>query len=108
MSKAYKGNGMTSSTDKEGDIGIDYITMGLNADQYGALKNAFEKYDKMKTGTIKLNDFEQLSMDLGEEFDDEEMQVAKQSLEEESGGLIRFSTFLKWWMDIADDKSMPT
>ncbi|OQR92201.1 myb-like DNA-binding protein [Thraustotheca clavata] len=70
---------------------------GLTMEQYNALKRAFSKYDKMKTGAIALADFENLSKDLGEVFDNEEVQVAKQSMQD--GDVIHFTTFLKWWTD---------
>ncbi|OQR84864.1 hypothetical protein ACHHYP_12586 [Achlya hypogyna] len=75
---------------------VDWHALGLTMDQHGALVAAFNKYDKMKTGAIAVDDFAALSVDLGETFDDEEMRVAKQSLED--GNVIRLGTFLKWWV----------
>ncbi|ETW02831.1 hypothetical protein H310_05313 [Aphanomyces invadans] len=78
---------------------IDFAALGLNADQYGALKRAFSKYDKMNTGTIRVTDFAALIKDIGEEFDEEEMQIAKTSLEDQDGDYIQFTVFLKWWLE---------
>ncbi|KAF0707270.1 hypothetical protein AaE_013684 [Aphanomyces astaci] len=81
------------------DDAVDLDALGVNADQYGALLRAFSKYDKMKTGTIRVSDFDLLSKELGETFDEDEMLVAKRSLEDPDGDYIQFSVFLKWWVD---------
>ncbi|EQC33900.1 hypothetical protein SDRG_08580 [Saprolegnia diclina VS20] len=74
---------------------VDWKALGLTMDQAGALVAAFSKYDKMKTGAIPVDALDALSVDLGETFDDEEMRVAKQSLQD--GDVIRLEAFLKWW-----------
>ncbi|CAK4510225.1 unnamed protein product [Aphanomyces euteiches] len=81
------------------EYNIEFEALGINTDQYGALKAAFSKYDKMKTGAIRVADFDHLSKDLGEEYDEQELQVAKSSLEDEAGEHIQFGVFLKWWTE---------
>ncbi|KDO28572.1 hypothetical protein SPRG_06429 [Saprolegnia parasitica CBS 223.65] len=74
---------------------VDWKALGLTMEQAGALVAAFNKYDKMKTGAIAVDALDALSVDLGETFDEEEMRVAKQSLQD--GDVIRLEAFLKWW-----------
>lgn len=77
---------------------VDYEALGLSTERFEAFSSVFRRFDKANTGAITAKQLEALCFQLGESFDDEELAVAKASLEDEQTGLIHFAVFLPWWI----------
>lgn len=61
------------------------------------LRKKFFLYDSFLSNEISVADFQLLLEDLGADYEEEEMEVILQSLDEDQMGLIEFPTFLQWW-----------
>jgi|UniRef100_K3X9P0 Ca2+-binding EF-hand superfamily protein len=77
---------------------VDYEALGLSAERFEAFASVFRQFDKANTGAITAKQLDALCFQLGESFDDEELAVAKASLENKNTGLIHFAIFLPWWI----------
>jgi Ca2+-binding EF-hand superfamily protein len=55
-------------------------------------------YDKDCSGTIERKEFNNLCCDLGQDFDEEELDEAFSALDEDESGKISFEEFMKWWL----------
>ena len=61
------------------------------------IQKYFDVYDTDASGTIDRSELQNLALDLGQEFDEAELNEAFEALDKNGDGKISFLEFKKWW-----------
>ena len=59
--------------------------------------NAFEIFDKNHDGTISINEFKHILMDLGQKLSEEEVEEIFQDIDFNEDGKINYREFVEFW-----------
>eukprot|EP00935_MAST-01C_sp_MAST-1C-sp1_P001178 g1178.t1 len=75
----------------------------LTDEQLAAIRQAFQSFDKDNSGYLDLNELKELSSQLGEELEGEELNEAMAALDSSGDGKVDFGEFIAWWQEDDDD-----
>merc|ERR1719198_2514481 len=78
------------------DEGDEVADLAGSLDEKEMITNTFNMYDKDCSGSIERSEFNNLCCDLGQDFDQEELDEAFSALDEDESGKISFEEFMKW------------
>ena len=61
--------------------------------------NAFEIFDKNHDGTISINEFKHILMDLGQKFSEDEVNEIITEIDLDNNGKINYRDFVEFWQE---------
>merc|ERR1719154_360084 len=76
----------------------------MDLDQTETMKKIFATYDPSKTGFVDTEQFGPILTQLGSNFDDEELQIKIDDVDDEGEGKVNFEMFLKIVMPFLEDE----
>ena len=99
-SVAYEGAGdyhAVAFTHGQGEALLNHLNT-QNAQLEEVIRKAFTLFDKDNSGSIEINELQEVSKELGRPMDQAELEECIQDLDQNKDGKISYDEFRKWWL----------
>ena len=78
---------------------IKNFNLSKNSMSTDDIINAFEMFDKNHNGTISINEFKHILMDLGQKFSENEVNEIIKEIDLDDNGKINYREFVQFWQE---------